>query len=181
LPALPLWPIVVAGIIVIGLILVVPPVIELIGNLPDYRPRPKNPIPNLDTKPKPKPVPSTQPKPEPRPKPDTTGPHIPWLPPCDDDEEPSCEKEYLGLPNCENYTYYSMDDAYSEFTNRYKKGLSKRDAIATDENCKGGTHRNVYLDGEGNLIATIICCPCCDDSDWPVVKESTGCNVNWKK
>jgi hypothetical protein len=138
--------------------------------MPRTNPSPKPPM----TSPKPGP---TSPIPGPTmPNPQT--PDTPYPPDDDDDCPETCATKYPDLSECVpgNYKFDDKKAADKYLEQRFGRNKNPGPETKTyNSNCSGGIHQNIY-DWNGGLLATIICCPCCEEMFWEVNKKMP-CNI----
>ena len=116
-------------------------------------------------------LPPLQPNPIPDPKP----PQDPPLPPKPPSPPRStCSKDYPGWVLCSGYAYANKRSALTAFP----RGATARGGSGNARQCGagGGDHFNVYSNGGGTYLGSIICCNCCEDSPGGAVTKKQ-CNV----
>jgi RHS repeat-associated protein len=134
----------------------------------------------------PKQPPVTKPEPISSPKPGPTSPipgpipnpQTPDTPDDDDDCPETCATKYPDLSECVpgNYKFDDKKAADKYLEQRFGRNQDPGPETKTyNSNCPGGIHQNIY-DWNGGLLATIICCPCCEEMFWEVNKKMP-CNI----
>jgi RHS repeat-associated protein len=117
--------------------------------------------------------PDPAPDPVPNPAPDT-----PYSPDDDDDCPETCATKYPDLSECVpgNYKFEDKKAADQYLDQRFGRNKNPGPETTThNSSCPGGIHQNVY-DWNGELLATVICCPCCEEMFWEVNKKMP-CNI----
>jgi RHS repeat-associated protein len=115
-----------------------------------------------------------------------------WAPPWPNRDNRSCAESYPGMETCYDlvgrggfsHRYRGYQDAATEIESFYRirlpQNLEQDGWMSTDDDmCIGGKHWNIRGGQSNDFLATITCCPCCNDGPYGPSPNEERCWINW--